>query len=863
MHVVVFARYVCLLFFVLVLLPGLDLHAHENHRADTLSAAIDDLRSAVADSPTNIENVDERLETFWLWANDYALTGLPIDPDVPATVARIRDPGPKDAISPLDLADIDHWVREFSYREDNPSAVGTLSSPKLSGLEVDKYHALTLKYTVGSRTLSGGDGFVLGELTYGRGPLLQARDPKGDNYVSIKTDAGVEFEVDGYPIRGMFSGTMARSVVMTGPAQKVFFKLKRGSLAPGSVVTITLGDQTMGSRGVGLIAPSVDALRFRVWLHFESEKLLVSLPELQFESVGGPVAGVRGFGPSIVGIGESFEITVRFEDQFRNLATGEMPEANVMLNDEVVKHIPAGTSGIIKIPDITLDATGVYRYTISSPALSASGELNPILVKETPEQRLYWGETHGHSGFSEGMGSVDGVYQFARDDARLDFMALTEHDYWMDDAEWETLRNAAIKYNETGKFLAFLAYEWTVHAKNGGHHNIIFRTPNERQRVSRQDVQSLGELYKQLAKAVAAEDLLLIPHAHNPGDWAINDSATEKFVEIVSLHGTFEWFGQRYLDEGFMVGFLGGSDDHMGHPGLRPLRRNPTSDNFGGLLGLYASAKTNDAVFDAMRNIQGYATNGVRSILELKLNGSDMGRFIEPADSAAFAGQVYGTAPIEKIILMKNGEAVYSEDFAATENSDSQYVEIRFWSDSYPRKKGGLARQWRRWRGSIGVSGATMVGADSPQNDNEFTEFLKPRGEGQNVADFFLKTRGSYKSMILEIGERKVDAHLILRGIKESPLPGESMQALDFEIPLGNLSQQPIRLDVETEGYDDHILIRSVKRLAQLDVELNFTHNQPAHPGDYYYLRIRQMDGGLVWSSPMRVGEETMVKSKF
>lgn len=829
-------------------------NAHVPKRDAELERDISKLQRATAKKPTTIDNVDQRLETFWQWANAYALAGRPIDPDVPATVARIRDPGPPSQISPLDLSDIDRWIREFTYREAQPTAIGSLSSPRLSGFEVDKFHQLTIQYTVGTRALKPGDGFVLGELTYGKGPLLQARDPLADNFVSIaSSNPEVTFDVESYPIRGMFSGTMARSVVMTGPARKVFFRLKQGILAAGTKVTITLGEQSFGSRGLGLIAPSVDALRFRLWLHLDTESLLMTLPELQFRSVGGAAVAVRGFGPSIVAVDEPFDVTVRFEDKFRNLAEGKAPSALLMDGERVLRKIEPNTEGVQKITGLSLDKTGVYRLSIRADGFVDPGEVNPMLVQQTPQQRLYWGETHGHSGFSEGMGSVDGVYQFARDQARLDFMALTEHDYWMDDAEWETLREAAQKYNEPGEFLAFLAYEWTVHAKNGGHHNIIFRTPEDRSRVSRQQVQTLDGLYKALNKSAKKEDLLLIPHAHNPGDWAKNDPHTQKFVEVVSLHGTFEWFGQRYLDEGFMVGFLGGSDDHMGHPGLRPLRRNPTSDNFGGLLGLYATEKTNNAVFDAMRNIQGYATNGVRSILDLTLNGSRMGAYVGSAKAAHFVGAIHATAPVEEISLIKNGVPVFVEDYRATQESGSDLIEIRFWSDSYPRTKGALARQWRRWRGSVEVSGAVIEELSSPQNDNPYTEFTNKRAESNNQLDFFLKTRGSYKSILLKLSNRQPGATIRLSGIKESPLPQESMQTLDFDIPLDQLAEQPLQLDVPVEHYDDHILVREVQSKLEKDVEIDFIHSQPANPGDYYYLRARQVDGGLVWSSPFRV----------
>ena len=831
--------------------------AHESAHDDELAQAIDVLVKDVEQEPSTHQTIESRLETFWRWANSYALHGYPIDPDVPSTVARIRDPGPNTQIASTDIQDIDRWVREFAYREANPKSIGSLSTPKLGPFEVDSHHTLIVEYTVGDRALEVGDGFVLGELTYGKGPLLQGRFPDQDNFVSIASShEGADFEIDHYPIRGIFSGTMARSVIMTGPARKVFFRLKKGRVPAGEKITIKLGDQSFGSRGIGLIGPSVDALRFRVWLHLEREDLLMTLPELEFYSVGSGVVGVRGFAPSVVGVGERFEVSVRFEDEFRNRATGEMPAVRIFHNENVIASAPKGRKGVILFPNIQFGAPGVYRLRVEADDIASIAEVNPILVKKSPETKLLWGETHGHSGFSEGMGSVNGVYEFARDDARLDFMALTEHDYWMDDAEWEVLRKAAQRYNEPGKFLAFLAYEWTVHAKHGGHHNIIFRTPEDRARVPRQEAQTLDVLYETLLANNDSKDILLIPHAHNPGDWGMSESATERFVEIVSLHGTFEWFGRRYLDEGFLVGFLGGSDDHMGHPGLRPLRRNPTSDNYGGLLGLYASDKTNDAVFDAMREINGYATNGIRAILDLELNGQKMGRKVRASELSKITGSVHGTAPIAEISLIKNGEVVHNEDLWLDRNNLDQqrrFVEIRFWSDSYPRAKGELARQWRRWRGTLSVSGAKVMNISSPQNDNPFTEFVRPRNNESTVYDFFLKTRGSYKSLLLELDRGDVGGALRISGLKESPLPTEAAQTYEYEVELSDLGLEQKYVGIPVEGYDDHFVVREVFPATMKDVDINILHEEAQVKGDYYYLRVRQDDGGLIWSSPFRV----------
>ena len=39
-----------------------------------------------------------------------------------------------------------------------------------------------------------------------------------------------------------------------------------------------------------------------------------------------------------------------------------------------------------------------------------------------------------------------------------------------------------------------------------------------------------------------------------------------------------------------------------------------------------------------------------------------------------------------------------------------------------------------------------------------------------------------------------------------------------------------------------------------MDVEFEYTDTESAEEGDYYYVRVTQLDGGMAWSSPIWVG---------
>ena len=117
-----------------------------------------------------------------------------------------------------------------------------------------------------------------------------------------------------------------------------------------------------------------------------------------------------------------------------------MPGAVVTLNGEGFRTLDAGGDALQVIEAIRLAEEGIYRFQITSSDGRIKTLSNPVWVRKDPPYRLYWGETHTHTGMAEGQGSIVRSYRFARQDARLDFMGLSEHDIWLDDLEWQTMR---------------------------------------------------------------------------------------------------------------------------------------------------------------------------------------------------------------------------------------------------------------------------------------------------------------------------------------------------------------------------------------------------------------------------------------
>lgn len=828
----------------------------------SLRKRVEALKAGVAAKPSDDANFKERALTLYDWMNALALRGLYLHPDIPQLITTVNAPGflkTGERARRGNLAALDQHVRTLGALEANPDLCGKVTAKVEEPMVADTHVEFRQTYTVGDAPIRAGGGMVLPNHFYFSFAELQTTDPKADNYVSLTvSNPSVRFVADTYPIAGMFSMSLG-----IGETPRVFFRITEGELRKGDTMTVTYGDRSKGSKGLRLIQVSNSAVHFPLWLLTEEKGILLTPREAVIAVSGGPAAAVHGFVPSVVGVGESFTLSVRTEDKFRNLATGGAPGWTVTLNGRPFRTIPASANPITVLSDVRIDKPGVYRFAFVSADGKLTGSSDPVLVEVDPKERIFWGETHGHCGFSEGMGKVDDYFKFARDESRLDFVSLTEHDLWLDASEWEEMRRAAKKFNAPGKFVTYLGYEWTVTAAYGGHHNVIFRNLDGVEPVASQLHPALPDLYRGLRQRYATKDVMVIPHAHMTADATQNDKELEPLVEIASEHGIFEWLGRRYLANGFQLGFVGASDDHLGHPGykMRPVGQF-YFDGPGGLAGVYAPSKDRNVIFDAMKSRRTYATTQDRIILRTRLNGRHMGEVVPTAATRIIEGVVHGTGPIQSITLVKNGKDHQTQNFEASGGEGTEnIVEVRFESTSEPLELLQPSRGERVWAGKLTVVGASILGVSSPQVEalNHLSEWVRPNPADPNSVDFRLTTRGYSKAVRLRLAgdptAAKIEVTLTGRsapqGVKtlQTPAPG----AAPFTLVAPDKIETQDRL-AASGVFNDTISVRQIRPAVQLDREFRFVETGPPQVGDNYYVRVVQADGACAWSSPGWVG---------
>jgi hypothetical protein len=847
-----------------------------------LRREVEALKRDVTREPTTPATLGARTDVLWRWLNAYALTGGPVPVNLPQEVTVIRwgladQRGPEETIvegmgffTLKRLSSIvDGYVRELTLKDETPGALGELTIDPPGALPAGSRATLRITYTVGSLPMQPGGALLIGTQYMGDQGREQLADHAGDDYVSIaSSNPEARFDPIEVPLAGLHGGFV---VERPTPA----YRLIGPALQPGDTVTLTYGDRSKGSRGLKVQTFTTDALVFAVYVDLDGKGRFFTPRWPSVPVVGGPVRSVWALAPSVVDSGEPFALGLRSQDALYNRATGAIPAYRILLDGEQVGEVAASPSAIATVEGLKLDRPGVHRFTVVSADGALRATSNPIRVRASAsEPRVLWGETHGHSGFAEGQGTAAGYFRYAREDSRLDFATLSEHDFWMDDYEWKTLQELSRQSTDpapvgaggaAGGTIAFLGYEWTGIRSRGGHHNVLFRTPDHR-RVPVQEASRLQDLHAGLRRAVATRDVVVIPHAHMAADWTMSDADLERLAEIYSMHGTFEWFGNRFLRNGFEVGFVGGSDDHRAQPGApHGLFRLPLAGQ-GGLAAVLASERTPDAIFDAMRARSVYATSGARILLDARLNGKPMGTRQPDARERRIECHVNGSAPIDRIDVVKNGEIVYSTHYLSAPLTPEPWVlfGLESSSDVYPEQGTDSPRPYRRWKGTLTVEGASVADVLGTGLDNVILDHIERDATNPNLLRFNVLTRGRRDGILLKLAGASTGTTFRVEleptreegiGRPETIRPAADLPAESLTLPFVELAEGRMQRELEVGKNVDRVTVEIVDRDAAMDREFEYTDTSEMKPGDYYYVRVTQIDGGRAWSSPFWVGD--------
>lgn len=825
----------------------------EDYLSPDLRGEVDQLIADFKQQPTNEANVKQRAEVFWRWSNAWSMDERYMPVNLTTAIASVlASPFPT---RPRQHQALDTFIFELALLDADADAIGQLTADG-HPFEVASYGTLTQTFTTGSRDIETGGGFLIGRHFMG-GYRFQATDATQPNYISIKSDnPSVTFTQDSFPLGGMHGG-------FRGSVPALVFRVSEGTLTLGDQVWIVYGDTSQGSPGLRIPDLAIDFLAFPIYLALDESNQFLSLPIQPVTTHGTSVAGVHAFAPSVVEASEPFEISIRSRDRFYNRPNEPSPSWSLHLTHESGEirtwTTKPNENAITKVAIKDLP-TGVHYVSVESKSLGLSGYGNAILVEEDPEYFIYWGDTHGHSGFAEGLGTPERFMQWAKEDARLDFVTHSEHDIWMDDFEWQVLIKNVESYSDS-EFIGFLGYEWTRAKHLGGHHNVLFRDFKDKERMPAQIYGTLSRLYQGLRANHDPNDVVVIPHAHQPGNYRLSDPELQPLVEIMSQHGSFEWFGQKYLEHGHEVGFTAASDNHLAQPGYQAPTPGGLSQR-GGLGALLAKEKTRDSLFDAMKQINAYATSGDRIILRFDVNGTSMGQRIPMVEDRTISGEVIAAFPISKVAVVKNGKDIWQQDYLTSSGGEvvtEGRFKLSFSSSSVPHHPHDNPRGWRNWQGTLAISGAEVEEVNEQDFANLQSQRLAIREDG-SIA-FSTLTRGDSSSIDFTLSDINPDASMTINlqagteygGGPPTFRPHQTFAAQSYTLPIQGPQGEKISQQVPATDYMDQITLRRI--VDEGDKHVSFRLTDSGHlQGDYYYVRATLANDAQAWSSPVWVG---------
>lgn len=517
---------------------------------------------------------------------------------------------------------------------EDPVLYGRAELQPRGAFEARSVQSFRLVYTVGRYGIDDTGGIAVMFRFFGDQGDLQTDDPAGYNYVTAHTNTGAR-------IRLSYSGTGGHR-----PWFKMLTaKLHGGYLKEGDSITIVFGDTAQGSPGMKLQTFCESGFEFKVAAdvcavgHYVP---LVDTPAIAI--VPGPPAVWRAVLPSLRRPGERFHFGLKAEDRWGN--PSHLAEGRFRLEASLpVEGLPETLTyekgrRALTLEGLTVAAPGDLTIRVHDGNRLVA-EAGPLLIREGAVSG-YWGDLHGQSGESIGIGASREYFDFARNMSFLDVASHQANDFQVNNAFWKHLNGLTAEYHEDHRFVTFPGYEWSGNTAVGGDRNVFFRTEGRQIHRSshallpdRADLSTDAPDAKRLFEMLEGEDCVVF--AHVGGRYAdttyAHDPRLETAMEVHSAWGTFEWM----LTDGFALGHRCGvvcnSDGHKGRPGAS-YPGAATFGAYGGLTCFYAAELTRDGIFDALRRRHHYGTTGCRLHLDVRARLPGGGRLFEQDPNA-------------------------------------------------------------------------------------------------------------------------------------------------------------------------------------------------------------------------------------
>lgn len=678
-------------------------------------------------------------------------------------------------------------------------------------------------YHVGRYGIAAGGSLKLVFRAASDWPPLQGTDPYEESFLTVTTTGQAQLTWRYEP----------RGYVQPWP-KAVTVEVAHAGLVEGETVLFYLGDPEGGSPGVRAQTFCQDDHEFRVVVDPFGTGHYVAVPSPVVKIVGGPAERLVLTAPSQVAPGEPFELALRLEDRWGNLArsyAGRVQLEGIAGLGSV--ELAEGDASLERLGHPGLDRPGVYRVRGREPNLDLGAESNPLQVQASAPGALIplWGDLNGQSAETSGTKSASDYFRYARDVAGLDFCSLQDNAYQITAAFWHELQNIVRSFNEPGHFVTFLGYRWAGNTGAGGARNVLFLGDSARlYRCSHALVQDDGQTVAchplpALHEALRDQEALLIATTGSPlASLDHHDPELCRLVEVYSAWGEAPWLRQEVLRRGCRVGFVANSADLHGRPGASYPGAGEMVSR-GGLTCVYAAARTRQAIWEALRARRCYGTNGPRILLHVEADGHLMGEVYHTASPSRLRVRVSGTSGIERIEIHRGLEVAYR--YPEQDTPRPGWLRV-VWG-------GAMARDWPRhvpWDGTLRFHGARI-------------QATLPYAFDSAARGIFLSDEQAVSWRSLTAGNENG----VLLNLAADP-----GARLEFYAPLTSLSLALADLPHEQQlgGEGLHVRVEPLPQGAGTrDLEITWQEQELPLGTTPYYVVVHQVDGAKAWSSPI------------
>ena len=734
-----------------------------------------------------------------------------------------------------------------------PEHMGAAKLTPAGPFVAGSFAELTLVYTAGTFGIDDTGMVKISWRTTSDMSKPQFDKPQAANFTTVEASNGAKLEVwfDRLNIRPW--------------GNTLLIRVGRGYLRVGDTLTVRLGDRRQGSPGFRLQTNVEANVELKTSVDAFATYEFCELPtQPAFDLVPGPVASWKAILPSLAITGEPFRLAIVAEDIWGN-PTADATGTFTLESSRPIRGLPDSLAidkgdGPRVVEGLVADAEGDIDLEMLAGGKTIA-RANPLRVLTAAPLRRYWGDLHGQSGETIGMGSAEAYFRYARDAAFIDMVGHQGNDFQITDAFWKKLNQLTAEFDAPGKFVCLPGYEWSGNTGMGGDRNIFYRREGRPIRRSShilvEGQTSTEAIYTadKLFHALQGEDAIVI--AHVGGRYAdvkyAHDRRLERAVEVHSTWGTFEWILHDAFEQGFRVGVVCHSDDHKGRPGAT----RPGASSFGAIGGLtcyFMPELTRDALFEALRRRRHYGTTGARIFLDLQgsfdrpvtgfaedpqigpteefaTGQALMGDIIRPGSARMrLAAEIIGTAPIERVDVL-HGKQVTQTVRPYSPADLGRRVRV-LWQGAEYRGRG----RETLWQGKLTVAGNRIARFAA-------VNFLNPE---RRVQETVAGTTLSWSSVTTG---NLAGIDLWLDAARGGTLAIET-NVVSGQVDLGVLADDTVTFDGGGLGRQ-----LSVYRLPEADwsrrVGLEHAVSFTGGADLPVYLRVTQADGHQAWTSPI------------